>query len=238
MTFRLKRRAMPKSWPIGRKGSKWILRTAPGPHSLEESLPVALVLRDLLKTANSSREVRKLLREGKVFIDGKVVKDPSRGLGLMDVLSLGAPPSQHYRMLKSRLGKLEIRSIPTEEAKVKLARIRFKHTVPGGKVALTLHDGRNLLVAANTQYRVGDTLRLELPTHKVVSRMALSPGVLAYISGGSHVGEVGHIDRIEVVPSSEPNKVHFKEGFSTIKEYTFVVGETSPAIALLDTVTK
>ena len=118
MTFRLKRRAMPKSWPIGRKGSKWILRTAPGPHSLEESLPVALVLRDLLKTANSSREVRKLLREGKVFIDGKVVKDPSRGLGLMDVLSLGAPPSQHYRMLKSRLGKLEIRSIPADHERV------------------------------------------------------------------------------------------------------------------------
>ncbi len=238
MTFRLKRRAAPPNWPVSRRGTKWIQRPAPGPHGFEESLALSLVLRDVLHLTESAREVQKLLREGKVTVDGKVVKDPARGIGLMDVLSLGAPPTQHYRVLKSRLGKLEIHPISAEEAKFKLARIRFKHTVPGGKVAVTLHDGRNILVPANSQYKVGDTLRIELPGQKVIARLALSSGMLAYVSGGSHVGEVAHVDRIEVVPSSEPNKIHFKEGFSTVKSFAFVVGEATPVISLLEGVAK
>ncbi len=238
MTFRLKRRAAPKNWPIHHKGTKWIQRPAPGPHAFEESLALSLVLRDVLQLAHSAREAQKLLREGKVWVDGKVVKDPARGIGLMDVLSLGAPPTQHFRVLKNRLGKLAIHPIPAEESKFKLARIRFKHTVPGGKVALTLHDGRNILVAASSPYKVGDTLRLDLPGQKVASRLALTPGMLAYVSGGSHVGEVAHVDRVEVIPSSEPNRVHFKEGFSTVKPYAFIVGEATPLISLLEGVAK
>jgi ribosomal protein S4E len=32
--------------------------------------------------------------------------------------------------------------------------------------------------------------------------------------------------------SPQPNRVHFKEGFSTVKHYVFVVGEASPQITL------
>lgn len=233
MTFRLKRRAAPRAWPVPRKGTKWITRPNPGPHAQTESLPVVLVLRDVLHVARSAREVQMLLRAGKVRVDGQVTKDPARGIGLMDVVSIGSPPARHYRMLTNSMGRLTLNPIEAEEAKTKLARIRFKHTVRGGKVTLTLHDGRNLLVEAASEYRVGDTLRLSLPDHKILSRVPLSPGMLALVSGGSHVGEVAHVEKVDVVPSSEPNKVRFKEGFSTIKEYTFVVGETTPLVSLL-----
>jgi small subunit ribosomal protein S4e len=87
MTFRLKRRAAPRTWPLPRKGTKWVLRPGPGPHPQEECLPLGLALRDILHITASARESRILLREGKVRIDGKVVKDPARGVGLMDVVS-------------------------------------------------------------------------------------------------------------------------------------------------------
>lgn len=238
MTHRLKRRAAPRSWPIARKGTKWTMRPDPGPHSQRESLPVTLVLRDVLKLARSAREVMILIREGKISIDGKVVKDPARGIGLMDVLSIGSPPTKHYRMLKNSLGKMELHPIEGDESGWKLARIRFKHTVPGGKVALTLHDGRNILVDAKSEYKVGDSLKVALPSQKILGKVPLSPGMLAYLSGGSHVGEVAHVDRVDVVPSSEPNKVRFKEGFSTIKDYAFIVGESTPLISLIGGVVK
>ena len=232
MTFRLKRRAAPRSWTVPRKGTKWILRPRPGPHAQDRSIPLLLVLRDLQRIVVSAREARVLVRSGAVRVDGKVASDLARGVGLMDTVSLAAPLDRHYRLVTDRRGKLVLASIPSTEAAVKIGRVRFKHAAKGGKVELTLHDGRNLLLPASTSYRVGDSLKIEVPSQKVVEHFSLKPGVLAYVAGGSHVGELARVDRIEVRNSPQPNLVHFKEGFSTIKEYVFVVGEQAPGVTL------
>jgi small subunit ribosomal protein S4e len=238
MTFRLKRRAAPRSWTVPRKGSKWIKRPAPGPHAQDESVPLLLVVRDLRKIAQSAREARILLRSGAVLVDGKVAKDLARGVGLMDTISFGAPLNEHFRVLKDRRGKLILVSIPANDAVSKIGRVRFKHAVKGGKVEVTLHDGRNLLVAPDSPWRVGDSLKIELPGQKVVSHYPLAPGHLAFVAGGSHVGEVARVDRVEVTNSPQPNRVHFKEGFSTIKEYVFVIGDATPQITLPEGLTR
>jgi small subunit ribosomal protein S4e len=232
MTFRLKRGAAPRSWTVPRKGTKWIKRPAPGPHAQTESIPLLLVIRDIRRLAQSTREARVLVRGGSVRVDGKVIKDLSRGLGLMDTLSFGAPLNEHFRVLKDRRGKLILVSIPAAEATMKLGRIRFKHAVRGGKVEVTLHDGRNLLVAADSPWRVGDSLKVELPAQKVLGHLPLAAGQLAYVAGGSHVGQVARVERIEVRNSPQPNRVHFKEGFATIKEYVYIVGDVAPQISL------
>ncbi|MGD0589106.1 MAG: 30S ribosomal protein S4e [Thermoplasmata archaeon] len=234
MTFRLKRRAAPRTWTVPRKGTKWLKRPAPGPHAQDQSIPLLLVLRDIRHVVTSTREARLLLRSGAVKVDGKVAKDLSRGLGLMDTLSLAAPLDAHYRIVKDRRGKLALVTIPSTEAAVKIGRVRFKHAVSGGRVEVTLHDGRNLLVAASTPYRVGDSVKIALPSQKVVEHIPLAPGTLAYIAGGSHVGELARVDKVEVRNSSQPNLVHFKEGFSTVKEYVYVVGQNAPEVTIAE----
>jgi small subunit ribosomal protein S4e len=232
MTFRLKRRAAPRSWTVPRKGTKWVLRPRPGPHPQDRSIPLLLVLRDLQRVVVSAREARLLLRSGAVRVDAKVAHDLARGVGLMDTVSLAAPLDRHYRLVTDRRGKLVLASIPSTEAAVKIGRVRAKHAAKGGKVEVTLHDGRNLLVPASTPYRVGDSLKIELPKQQVLEHLPLKPGVLAYLAGGSHVGELARVERIEVRNSPQPNLVHFKEGFSTIKEFVFVVGEHAPGVTL------
>ncbi len=232
MTFRLKRRAAPRAWTVPRKGTKWILRPRPGPHPQDRSIPLLLVLRDLRKVAASAREARRLLSDGAVLVDAKVANDLARGIGLMDTVSLAAPLDLHYRLITDHRGKLVLASIPSTEAAVKIGRIAAKHTVRGGKLEVTLHDGRNLLVAASSPYRVGDSLKIELPKQTVLEHLVLKPGVLAFVAGGSHVGELARVERVEVRNSPQPNLVHFKEGFSTIKEYVFVVGEQAPVITV------
>ncbi|HTS32586.1 MAG TPA: 30S ribosomal protein S4e [Thermoplasmata archaeon] len=234
MTFRLKRAAAPRTWTIPRKGTKWIKRPGPGPHAQEQSVPLQLVLRDVLGIARSAREARILAREGHVKVDGQFVKNLDRGVGLMDTLSLSAPLDAHYRMVKNRRGKLVLVKIPSPEAGVKIGQVRFKHTVPSGRVEVTLHDGRNLLVAASTPYRVGDSVKIEVPTQKVLDHYKLAPGVLAFVAGGSHVGQLARVDRIEVRNSSQANLVHFQEGFSTTKEYVFVVGQKAPDVTVAE----
>jgi len=232
MTFRLKRRAAPRAWTVPRKGTKWVLRPRPGPHPQDRSIPLLLVLRDLQHVAASTREARVLLRSGAVLVDGKVADDLARGIGLMDTVSLAAPLDRHFRLVTDRRGKLVLASIPSTEANVKIGRVRGKHTVRGGKVEVTLHDGRNLLVAASSPYRVGDSLKIELPQQKVLEHFPLKPGSLAFVAGGSHVGELARVERVEVRNSHQPNLVHFKEGFSTIKEYVYVVGDQSPGVTV------
>lgn len=234
MTFRLKRRAAPRAWTIPRKGTKWVKRPGPGPHSQDQSIPLLLVLRDIRHLVESAREARILVRSGTVRVDGKVAKDLDRGLGLMDTLSFAAPLDAHFRVVKDRRGKLVLVAIPSSEATVKIGRVRFKHPVRKGLVEVTLHDGRNLLVPATSAYHVGDSLKLEVPSQKVVEHIPLAAGALAYVAGGTHVGELARVERVEVRNSSQPNLVHFKEGFSTVKEYVFVVGQSAPEVTLAE----
>jgi small subunit ribosomal protein S4e len=232
VTRRLKRRAAPRTWPIPRKGTKWVQRPSPGPHAQDQSIPLVIVLRDLLHLVANAREARIVVRSGAVRVDGKVAKELDRGIGLMDTFSLAAPLNASYRVVNDRHGRLVLIAIPAAEAGVKISRVRFKHAVPKGKVEVTLHDGRNLLVAPSSPYRVGDSLKLEVPTQKVIDHLKLAPGALAYVAGGTHVGQLARVEKIEVRNSAQPNLVHFKEGFSTIKEYVFVVGQTTPEVTV------
>jgi len=233
VTRRLKRRAAPRTWTIHRKGTKWVKRPAPGPHAQDQSIPLLMVVRDLRRLAASAREARVLLRSGKVKVDGQLVDDLARGVGLMDTVSFDAPLNEHFRVLKDRRGKLTLVAIAPAEAAMKIGRVRFKHAVRGGRIEVTLHDGRNLLVEPKSPWRVGDSLRLQLPGQKVVGHLPLAAGSLAFVAGGSHVGEVARVDHVEVRNSPQPNLVHFKEGFSTVKEYVFVIGDQgAPAITL------
>jgi small subunit ribosomal protein S4e len=232
MTFRLKRGAAPRSWTVPRKGTKWLKRPAPGPHAQDQSIPLLLVLRDVRRIVSNAREASILVRSGAVRVDGKVAKDLERGLGIMDTISFASPLDAHFRMVRNRRGKLTLVPIPAAEATVKIGRVRFKHAVRKGRVEVTLHDGRNLLVPATTPYRVGDSVKIAVPDQKVIEHLPLAPGALAFVAGGSHVGELARVDRVEVRNSSQPNLVHFKEGFATVKEYVFVVGQNAPEVTL------
>ena len=62
----------------------------------------------------------------------------------------------------------------------------------------------------------------------------MAPGALAFVAGGSHVGQLARVEKVEVRNSSQPNLVHFAEGFSTTKEYVYVVGQKLPEVTLAE----
>ena len=123
----LKRLAMPRSWPLPRKTNIWVTRARSGAHALERCMPINVVLRDVLGVARSTREVRRILHESLVKVDGRVVKDNKRGVGLMDVLSVG--DDDYRRCVLDTNGKLRYRRISAEEATYKFCRIENKVTV-------------------------------------------------------------------------------------------------------------
>lgn len=217
----LKRLAMPRSWPLPRKTTVWIARPRPGAHSLERCIALSVVMRDILEVADTSRETRRILHNGNVKIDGKIVRDSRQGVGLMDVLTLG---EENYRCVLDENGKLRYRQISKKDSSWKICRIENKTTIKGGKTQLNLHDGRNILIEDPNKYNTGDTLKLSLPDQKVLDHIPFEEGAAAYLIGGSHVGEISHIKQHVLKRSTMSNEVIF-ENFSTIESYVFLVSK-------------
>ena len=111
MSNEIKRLTAPRSWPVKRKSNAWITKPSPGAHALEDSIPVNVVLRDLLKVCNTASEVRAVLFEKGLLVDGKTVTSLKQGVGLMDIVSL-PKIGLSYRMVMNRRGKLELVKIP------------------------------------------------------------------------------------------------------------------------------
>jgi len=217
----LKRLAMPRTWPLPRKTSIWVTRPTPGAHSLEHCMPVSLVIRDVLGLAKTTREVRFILHNELAKIDGRVVKDTRRGVGLMDVLSLG---DVHYRCVMDHNGRLRYRNISADDAGWKICRIEGKTTIKGGQTQLNLHDGRNIIVDDPTEYNTGDSLKLGLPDQKIIEHIRFGEGTRCYLIGGGHVGSTADVKEYIVKRSSMPNEVQF-EGFGTVTRNVFAIGD-------------
>ena len=232
MKKHMKRMTAPRRWGVPRKTSQWVVKPRSGPHRKEDSMPIAMVLRDMLGVCDNFREAMFIIGGRGVTVDGKVVTDHKFPVGLMDVVTL-LGTKQSYRMLLDYKGRLQLVPVDDKEKGWKLARIDGKTTVRGGKVQLNLHDGRTILLPKD-QYRTGDVLKIELPSQRIVKALKLDKGSLAMLTGGSHPGTIQTIEAYELRKGSGSNTVTFKEGFSTVKENVFVVGEKTPEIKLVE----
>ncbi|MBI0583623.1 MAG: 30S ribosomal protein S4e [Methanomassiliicoccus sp.] len=230
MSNEMKRLTAPRSWPVKRKTDHWITKPSPGAHALEGSIPVNVVLRDMLKVCNTAAEVRAVMFDKGLKVDGKIINNHKHGVGLMDVVSLPKAKSD-YRMVMDRRGKLQLVKIPEAKASWKLCRIDDKSIVPGGKTQLNLHDGRNILVEKDS-YKTGDVLKIEVPSQKILDHYKLEKGSVALLTSGSHVGEIAVVDEYVITRLAADNLVKFKDGTSTVKSNVFVIGSRGPEIEL------
>ncbi|MDQ7033233.1 MAG: 30S ribosomal protein S4e [Desulfonauticus sp.] len=239
----LKRKPAPRSWPIHRKEFVWTVKPSPGPHSLENCLPLAIILREILGFAQTRKESKAIVSSGKVYVDGKIRREDDFPVGLMDVISI-LEVDKCFRILPSKKG-LILHSIDREEAKFKLCRIENKTTVKKGHVQLNLHDGSNILIKASDSeisqgntYKTFDVLKISLPEREILEYLPLKEGAFAIITGGKNVGNYGRITEIEKVRGKKRRnalvKIEDEKGnnFQTILNFVFVIGENKPLISL------
>ncbi len=225
MSKHLKRLATPRSWVIPRKTNVYTTRPRPGAHAIERALPLATVVRDVLGLTETGREARRVIGAGDVQVDGRIVKEPKFAVGFQDVIFV---PKVNKAWRVTLDEKARIRLVPVDaKTNWKLAQVTGKTTVKGGLTQLNMHDGRNLLVKKD-DYATGDTLRLELPSQKVLGHFPLKEGAQVFIVDGTHAGEIAPVKSIEVTRSHKANLIHLSAGdasFTTIKPYAFPIGE-------------
>lgn len=231
----LKRLAAPKSWAVSRKGKVWLPKPTPGKHSVEDSIPLLVAMRDYLHICDTRNEARRILGQKDILVDGVPTRNEKMPIGLMDVVTIPKLKA-YYRVLFDKRGKVRLMPIPKDQTVWKLVRVNNKTKVKGGKVQLNLHDGRNIIVDKD-DYNTGDTLKLAIPEQKVLGKFEFEEGHMAYLTGGSHVGHLASISKIERTRNPKANIVHFKEEFTTHQDYVFVVGADVPEIDVPEVVT-
>jgi len=221
----LKRLSMPKTWRVKRKGVKYVIKSNPGPHSLKLSMPIALIFRDLLGYAANLREVNHILHNNNVIVDGVRRKENKFPVGIFDTICV-KEVKEFFRVVFDKK-KLVLLKIDEKEANLKPCKIIGKSKI-GEKIQLNLYDGRNLLVEKD-DYKVGDTIILELPKNNIKDHLKFEKGNLIYLIGGKHIGLSGTIqDMIG-------GKVKYKSGegvFETLKKYAFVIGKDKPIVSI------
>src|SRR3989304_5558324 len=150
----LKRLAVPKWWPIEKKTHKFVVSPR-GPHRKLESLPLLVLIRDVLKFAETGKEAKHAIKRGEVFVDGKKKRDPKLGIGLLDVISI--PTMKRAWRLVPYKGGLALPEVPFEEANMKiLTHIKFEK----GALALVV-KGKNAGRVARIDAREKDRVWLD-----------------------------------------------------------------------------
>ncbi len=217
-----KRLAAARVLPIKRKSNVWIKTIKPGPHAKESAVQLVVLLRDLLEMCRTAREVKQLVNEGKVSVDGKIVKSVDFQVGLMDVVTLKEGGSF---VILNKKGKLL--PFKTQVTSTKLCKVIGKHFVKKGKIQLSLHDGKTLLVPNGKLYSTGDTLKMSIPKLSIVEHLKLEKGSKCYVFKGRHAGAVGSLVDIHVFPGITPSNAKLMEENGTevvtLKNYVFVV---------------
>jgi len=228
MSRHIKRLNLPKCWKLPRKQQVFAPKVSPGKHPLDASIPLVVILRDVLGVANTANEAKRIINTRKVLVDQKTVTDPKTPVGLMDTVSL-PDENLHYRVLIDKKGRIVLEAIPAGEATWKLVQVKRKTLQKGGVLQVGTHDGRNILVAED-KFKVLDTLQIELPSQRILKHYSMKTGHKTIVTGGTHTGSMATLMDINRVNSPKPNTVKVEEGYETLLDYIFIIGDEEPVI--------
>jgi len=188
----IKRISMEKSWPLPRKGNKYVTAPYPG-RNLRYALPLRIVLRDLIKIGHTQKEIKTILCGSNVLVNGRVRKDEKYPFGIFDVLSL-PKIGKNYTLMLTTKGKLIIREISAKDAGIKICKVIGKKTLSNGRNQINFIDGRNII--SEEKVNTGDSVMIELKDNKIIKVLPMRVGADVYVIGGEHIGEKGKIAEI------------------------------------------
>lgn len=221
-----KRLAAPDTWPIERKTETFTVHAGAGPHG-EAGVPLVIVLRDVLGYVDTAKEAKYAIRSGYIAVNGDTVSDHRQAVGLFDIITFDER-EEYYRVFPEAGGRLSLTPIDPDAAETKLSKVIDQRQIDGGETQLSLHDGRTVLVDDPSTYGTNDSVIIDLDTGEVVHHLPFGEGSMVTAVAGTHAGEIGTIESINVHPGSSDNTLNVETddgNFETIEDYVVVIDE-------------
>lgn len=163
--------------PIERKGTKYIARAT---SHINNSVPVVIAVRDMLKLARTAKEVKKMIQHKLLKINGKPVNDYRQSILLFNILEA----DKVYEL--SLLPTKKFVFVPSKAKNERLCKVTNKRLVSKGAVQLNLHDGSSVLT--KEKINVGDSVYLGFDG-KIKKHVALSKDKEAFVFSGKYTGQ-------------------------------------------------
>jgi small subunit ribosomal protein S4e len=241
-----KRLSAQVTYPIKRKHGIFTIRSHPTRGKAETSIPLGIIMREILGYAKTLSEVKKILMKDYVKVDGKIRRSYKFGVGPMDVLEI-TKTNEFFRLTPYR-GKrmLNLHPISKEEAHNKILRIHKKHTFQEGKIQLTFHDGINCLVSSDDKLNISisdlkpkDSVLYNLETKEIEDHYPFAEGNIGLIMGGHNVGIIGKILNIESQPGRKNRTITLETDEGDIKttdNHILIIGKEKPMIEISTTI--
>jgi len=219
---------------LGKLNGRYAPKPSAGPHKLRECLPLIVMLRERLKYALTYREVKMIVMQRLIKVDGKARTDMFFPAGFMDVISIDKT-KENFRMLYDTKSRFCLHKIAKEEASYKLCRVKKICRGPKSVPYAITHDGRTLRYP-DPDVKVNDTVRIDIETGKILDHVKFEAGNSVMISAGNNGGRVGVIMHRERHPGSF-EIVHVKDSvghtWATRLNNVFVIGKgAKPWISL------
>lgn len=194
----------PKTYPIERKERPWTIKPSSGPHPTEDCVPVGIVLRDILDSAENVSEAKKILEKGECEVDGREIRDHRFPVGIFDSMRIG---ENYFRVLPSKKG-FKLIEISEADSKEKICRVEGKKAVKGGDIQLNLNDGRNLMVDGELEdLDTGSSIVLQVPENESKEIIELEEGQEVMITEGKNRGEVAVFKGRKELKGSMTNRI-------------------------------
>jgi small subunit ribosomal protein S4e len=216
----LKRMASGKFAGLHRKGSIFVEKPLPGPHSKKLSIPLSTLIKDSLKLADSSKQSHHLVSSGGVLVDGRKVKESKMPIGLADLVSVPVLG----KTFAVGVSKGVIKLFESKNGGVKYCRVTGKKLAGKNKIQLGLHDGR-VVLTADKAIKVGDSVKITVPKQEIKQVLKLEKGAKCLIYLGRHSGIVGSLE--EILPGKDVRLKSGGEDFITRKDYLFVIDDSA-----------
>ena len=230
--IKMKRLAAPRSWDISRKSDRFVFKPVPGPHPIVASYPLGVVVRDLASMANLSKELKLMMKSGRVKVDGKERHTPRFPVGLFNVVSVPLEGAD-FRLVPTPKG-LSLVRVGSDEAAKKLCSINTKTKVKGGHIQYGLHDGRSML-DDKIKLSPGDAVLIEVPSQKILGQAKLATGSLGLVLTGDRAGQLGRIAEVKkgTISREKMVRISLPSGDAEIpSRLVFPVGTDAPMITV------
>ena len=173
-----------RNLPVERKGTKYVARAA---SHVKTGVPVIIAVRDMLKLANTTKEVKYMVRNKLIKINGKEVKDVKESVRLFNILEI----DKKYMLSILPTGRFEFVEVKDDS---RLCKVTNKKTLKNNKVQLNFHDGSNVI--SKDKVKVGDSVVLDLEG-KISKIISLEKGKNIFVISGRSIGLSGKIKEVE-----------------------------------------
>ena len=174
---------MGKFWPVAKKGTKYVAKSS---HNNSNSVPLAVLMRDVLKLVRTTKELKKVLNEKQIKVSGKEIRDTNYPIGLFDMITAG---DKTFRVILG--GNKKFKMEESKDDGTKVIKIVGKKNLGKKGIQFNLMDGRNVL--SNEKANVGDSVIYNYNDAKISKIIKMDKGSEGFVIKGKHAGIRGKI---------------------------------------------